>query len=195
MSLHIKRARYSARVGFLLALCGLVASVLQGPDHSPFSWPWHQPLAAPNAQAPAIDPDAARKVAMTEYLADKFRKSPAEVRTYVDLSFHESTKHPHVTPELILAIIQKESSLDPRAKSFYGAVGLMQVVPRFHLAKLQGEESLYDASVNIRVGAQILQEYISQAGGDLARALRKYSGNAQGYSTKVLSESSRLEAI
>lgn len=77
--------------------------------------------------------------------------------------------------ELVMSIIGAESSFDYRAKSSYGAVGLMQVVPRWHMDKLSGRDAL-DIEVNIDVGTQILREYIDIFDGDLERALAKYNG-------------------
>lgn len=135
-----------------------------------------------------------RKEAITEYLATKYKRSPMAVRKYVEYAWREAARHSHVTPELILAIMQKESSLRPTARSDYGAEGLMQVVPRFHPEKVSRGESLFNEEVNIRVGAQILQEYIAKEG-HLTKALRKYSGNARDYSDFVLNEMKTLERI
>lgn len=135
-----------------------------------------------------------RKDDIAEYLASKYRQNTKVVRRFVDLAWLEAEKHPDVQPELILAVIQKESSLIPEAKSSYGAQGLMQVVRRWHPEKLEKHESLYDPKVNIRVGAQILQEYINMKG-QLDKALVKYSGNASGYADFVLREKEVLQSI
>lgn len=137
--------------------------------------------------------DEARRALITAHLASKYKRHEDAVRMYVDLAFEEAQKHPDVTPELILAVIQKESSLRPWVKSNYGAEGLMQVVRRWHPEKVQDEESLLEPDVNIRVGAQILQEYIRQKQGDLKAALVKYSGNAKGYANYVLAEATVLQ--
>ena len=182
------------RTGVLLSLCLFAALVMYANQA-------HLRLFGPQSSAytelvgPPADPNKIRQEAITEYLASKYKKEADTVRAYVEFAFEESNKHPDVSPELVLAIIQKESSLNKEAESFYGAQGLMQVVPRFHSDKLGEKESLYDARVNIRVGTQILQEYLSSAGGDLRRALKKYSGGAQGYYDKVVKEQERLQGI
>lgn len=135
-----------------------------------------------------------RKDDIAAYLASKYKRNTKVVRQFVDLAWLEAEKHPDVQPELILAVIQKESSLMPEAKSNYGAQGLMQVVRRWHPEKLEKHESLYDPKVNIRVGAQILQEYINMKG-QLDKALVKYSGNASGYADFVLREKEVLQSI
>jgi soluble lytic murein transglycosylase-like protein len=135
-----------------------------------------------------------RKQAIASYLAAKYRQHKEVVRSYVDLAWHESEKHPDVPPEMVLAIMTKESSLISTAKSSYGAQGLMQVVRRWHPEKLSKQESLLDPRVNVRVGTQILQQYIKEKG-QIEQALAKYSGNAQGYADFVLRQTAVLQAI
>lgn len=139
--------------------------------------------------------DELKKQAQARYLAKKLKKDESQVRPYIDLAWEEASRRQFVDPELLIAIIQKESEFRPKAKSRYGAQGLMQVVRRWHHDKLHPSESLYDPQVNIRVGADVLEEYLAQAGGDLNRALRKYSGNARGYVTSVVKESRALARI
>jgi soluble lytic murein transglycosylase-like protein len=102
-------------------------------------------------------------------------------------------------PLLLLAVISVESSFNPVAESGMGAKGLMQIIPRFHLAKLEahgGEEAVLDPVSNIRVGAQILQEYVYRMG-TLEGGLQFYNGarrdpTAQ-YAGRVMAERARLE--
>ncbi|NGM88752.1 transglycosylase SLT domain-containing protein [Parapusillimonas sp. SGNA-6] len=133
--------------------------------------------------------------AQTEYLAAKFGHSESNIRKYVELAWKEASQREGVPPELLIAMMSKESSLQPKVQSNYGAQGLMQVVRRWHHDKLQPSESLFDPEVNIRVGADVLEEYLEKANGSLAKALRQYSGNAQGYATKVLNESYKLARV
>lgn len=133
--------------------------------------------------------------AQTQYLAAKFRQNESAIRKYVELAWNEASKRNGMPPELLIAMMQKESSLRPKVQSSYGAQGLMQVVRRWHHDKLHPSESLFDPEVNIRVGADVLAQYLEEAGGSLSKALGKYSGNAQGYATKVLKESYKLAHV
>jgi len=142
-----------------------------------------------------VDADEVKKQAVARYLATKLKKQEATVRKYVDLAWAEADKRELLAPELLIAIIQKESAFRPKVQSRYGAQGLMQVVHRWHREKLQPSESLFDPEVNIRVGADVLEEYLSLAGGNLDHALRRYSGNAQGYASTILKESRMLARI
>ena len=70
-------------------------------------------------------------------------------------------------PLLVLAMIAVESSFNPEASSSMGAKGLMQIIPRFHLAKLEaygGEDAVLDPESNIAAGTRILQEYVHRLG-------------------------------
>jgi hypothetical protein len=137
--------------------------------------------------------DDAAKQAQANYLAKKFGQQPKAVRKFVDLAWAEAEKRDDtIKPELLIAIMQKESSLRPKIQNRYGAQGLMQVVRRWHREKLHASESLLDPAVYIRVGTDILEEYLASADGNLVNALAKYSGRARGYSKKILKESQKL---
>lgn len=139
--------------------------------------------------------DEARKQAQVEYLVEKLRQSPQTMQRYVELAWKEASRRVGLDPELLIAIIQKESVFRPKVQSSYGAQGLMQVVRRWHREKLHASESLFDPAVNIRVGTDILEEYLELADGDLSEALVKYSGNARGYAKTVINESRKLAQV
>lgn len=151
--------------------------------------------AEPESLLPEDGAEEARKQAQTKYLAAKFKKKESTVREYVDLAWAEARKREKLEPELLIAIIQKESAFRPKVQSRYGAQGLMQVVRRWHRDKLHPSESLFDPEVNIRVGADVLEEYLALAGGNMDTALRKYSGNARGYVNTIRNESRTLARV
>ena len=77
----------------------------------------------------------------------------------------------------------------------------MQVIPKYHLDKLAehgGEPTVLDPEVNIRVGAQILKEYIVRAGG-VEAGLQWYNGAStdltRQYAEKVLGEYDRMAPL
>lgn len=141
------------------------------------------------------DAQEIKKQAQTRYLAARLKKRETSVRKFVDLAWAEAGKREKLDPELLIAIIQKESAFRPTVQSSYGAQGLMQVVRRWHHDKLRPSESLFDPEVNIRVGADVLEEYLASADGNLDHALRKYSGNAPGYVKTIKKESRALGRI
>lgn len=102
-------------------------------------------------------------------------------------------------PLLIVAVIGVESGFNPFSQSVFGAQGLMQVVPRFHLDKLPEEadqSAFLNPVTNVQVGARVLKESIRRNGG-LEDGLQQFGGAINDpdrrYSTKVLAEKQRLE--
>ena len=67
-----------------------------------------------------------------------------------------------VKPELILAVIQTESSFRPHAKSPQGAQGLMQLMPR--TAVLMGVVDVWNVEQNIMGGTRYLAEMMEMFG-------------------------------
>jgi soluble lytic murein transglycosylase-like protein len=144
-----------------------------------------------------VQPDP-RQRTLASYLARKYRVAADATERLVGDAFAVA-RDTGIDPLLILAVMAVESSMNPIAESDYGAKGLMQVVPRFHPEKLAshgGAEALLDPRVNIRVGAQILNEYIRRTGG-LEGGLQLYAGAQddaeRAYSRKVFAEMQRLK--
>lgn len=83
-------------------------------------------------------------------------------------------------PFLLFGLINQESRFRTTARSNYGAVGLMQVVPRFHRDKLSGR-SPTNIETNVEVGSWILADCLDAAKGRINPALKCYSGGARNY--------------
>lgn len=104
-------------------------------------------------------------------------------------------------PLLIVAIMAVESSFNHRAVSNMGALGLMQVIPRYHEDKIgpnRGRNVLFDPEVNVRVGTLVLHEGL-QRYGSMQRALQYYNGSLNDpkarYTRKVMALKKRLMLI
>lgn len=138
------------------------------------------------------------KELLTKYLSDKYPKRPKKtVEVIVDAAFKEAKKH-DLNPLLVLAVIEKESSLRHAASNRYGAKGLMQVVPRWHPEKMRTvthPKGLFDPVTNIQVGTSILAEYLDRYSGNVVNALNKYSGSARNYPEKVQDFKEELERV
>ncbi len=148
-------------------------------------------------QVPRPVPLSSEQKALVEHLSSKYTKPLALVERIVRAAYREARRN-ELPPTLVLAIIEKESSLKPESVNYYGAMGLMQVVPRFHTDKLEDVESkeeLLTPETNIRVGTQILAEYITSKQGNIPRALKKYSGNARDYFKRVAAYRKRLDKV
>lgn len=83
-----------------------------------------------------------------------------------------------IDPLLISAVIRQESSYRSNATSPAGAVGLIQVIPRYWLEQCPG--NLYDEATNIQCGAYILSNYKERAG-SWPKALAYYNVGPTGY--------------
>ncbi|MGA7985284.1 MAG: transglycosylase SLT domain-containing protein [Burkholderiales bacterium] len=156
-------------------------------------------LAAGTIQVAAPVHSKQEQEAVTAFIAKRYRVADEAVAGFVSAAYRAGGQFA-VDPLLILAVMAVESRYNPVAESVVGAKGLMQVLPRFHLDKLEahgGEEALLDPDVNIEVGTQILREYLRRFG-QTVTALQQYAGAMDepntDYADKVLMERSRLQA-
>lgn len=115
-----------------------------------------------------------------------------------------------IDPTVILAIIDVESSFDPKAMGDGGnSFGLMQIQPRWHSKRMEalGVVDLLDPKQNVAVGIDILAELVAKYDGDIEMALVAYNAGPTGayrhwfsrgvyssdYSEKVLEISAKLK--
>lgn len=78
-----------------------------------------------------------------------------------------------VDPELVKAVINIESSRDPRAHSHKGAIGLMQLIPA--TAERFGVDNPWDPRQNIRGGILYLRYLLSYFEGNVDYVLAAYN--------------------
>jgi len=138
--------------------------------------------------------------AVANAVARRYRISLEATRELVGTAYREG-KVIGVDPLLIIAVMAVESRFNPIAQSDGGAIGLMQVIPRFHADKFDVAhgKSMLDPRTNIELGARVLKDYIRRGGTDVA-GLQLYNGASadagNGYANKVLGERQRLrEAV
>jgi soluble lytic murein transglycosylase-like protein len=133
--------------------------------------------------------------AVSVAIARKYRVSELGVRDFVRAAYREASAN-RLDPLLIVAVMAVESRFNPVAQSDGGAMGLMQVIPRYHAAKfpVQGagiESAVLDPRTNIAVGARVLKEAIVHGGNETA-GLQLYNGAggdaSSSYATRVLAE-------
>jgi soluble lytic murein transglycosylase-like protein len=157
-----------------------------------------EPLsAAPLEQAAPSDP--AQRI-LVKYLSRRFAIAGEATQRMVQAA-DRAAAEVGLDPLLVLAVISIESRFNPIAESSMGAKGLMQIIPKYHRARLDalgGEDSVLDPESNILLGAQILQEYVRRTG-TLEAGLQYYNGafsdeSAQ-YAQKVMAERERLEQV
>jgi soluble lytic murein transglycosylase-like protein len=197
-----------------LALAGVIAAAILA---APVPTPWGPSLSsrtptsvdvireAAEPPAPAItkrvpigkSEAAVRPEQLASVVARRYKVAQDAAVEVVQAAFREGRRY-GLDPMLILAVIAVESRFNPDAESEQGALGLMQVVPRFHAEKIAalGVSSVLVPDANIALGARILKDAIRRGGSDMA-GLQLYNGafddETQAYANRVLSERKRLE--
>ena len=126
---------------------------------------------------------------MQPRVESRLRQKPADLRLGDDVgaaaqrilrAVHcESSKQSMLRdrPQLVLAVIDVESSFNPFAVSPAGAVGMMQVMPFWPQELGLTKRDLLDVEMNIRMGTSILAYYLERERGDYRRALARYNGS------------------
>ena len=200
-------ARFSRRVLSVVVLfASLTALALIVHNHHPV-WFAHsnevseETLVAGDAQVDrtAVSPSEDRRYrALSDFVARRYRVSQDVAYDLVQLA-HSTGHQIGLDPLLIIAVIAIESRFNPIAESISGAKGLMQIIPKYHTAKFEeygGEKAVFDPVANVKVGAQILKDYMRLTG-NLGIALQMYAGalgdNDDQYTTKVMNEQQRLK--
>jgi soluble lytic murein transglycosylase-like protein len=138
---------------------------------------------------------------VTNWLSKRYRVANDATDMLVSTAY-VTAREIKLDPLLILAVMAIESGLNPFAESPVGAQGLMQVMSKVHHQKFQemgGTQAALNPVANIRVGAQILKEYV-QRGGSVEAGLKTYVGAAafetdSGYGSRVMAEYQRLKLV
>lgn len=138
---------------------------------------------------------------VTSWLARRYRVAGDAANMLVSTAYLTASEM-KLDPLLILAVMAIESRFNPFAESPVGAQGLMQVMSKVHKEKFQdmgGTQAALNPVANIRVGSQILKEYV-QRGGSVEAGLKRYVGAAafetdSGYGSRVLAEYQRLKQV
>jgi len=129
------------------------------------------------------------RIDFLEYRSAIFQKKFPDFSEIVNITYNKS-KMFGFHPNLILAVMQVESSFNPLAISAAGAFGLMQVHYAVWKDELKIDKSrIFDIEYNIGLGLKILKQYYDLSGGDINRALFLYNNGYKyqntGYITKV----------
>lgn len=140
-----------------------------------------------------------REIAEAEaYLKENRVEVPAEIEEFCI----KYGKENGIAPELLEAIIWKESRFQPAAVN-RSCKGLMQVNTGCHKKRMDrlGVSDIYDPEGNIAVGSDYLRE-LFEANEDVATVLELYNGDGSaaedpnrdsGYAKKVMAISNALE--
>lgn len=154
------------------------------------------------AIAPVAKPDSHRQQqAVTSWLSKRYRVAGDAANMLVSTAY-VTGKDMKLDPLLILAVMAIESGLNPFAESPVGAKGLMQVMADIHHAKFKamgGPQAALNPVANIRVGSEILKEYVAR-GGSVEAGLKTYVGAGafdtdSGYGSRVMDEFNKLKMV
>lgn len=157
-----------------------------------------QPITPQNAKLLA---DEKQQQTVSNWLSKRYRVANDAANKFVSAAYVIAKEY-KLDPLLILSVMAIESGLNPFAESPVGAQGLMQVMAKVHQDKFEdlgGVKAALDPEANIRVGSQILKEYVTR-GGSVEAGLKMYVGaalkeNDGGYGSKVLAEYRRLKEV
>lgn len=176
----------------LLALLGVTASGqgVPGDARSGADPELRQILVRAIADADSFQDRFDAEVWLTDMSGRLARQVPdPDERLEILRTVHHQATRIAIAPELILALIDVESSFDRFAISTASALGLMQVMP-FWVAEVGREDKneLFDVQFNILLGCRILKYYLDMENGDLIRGLARYNGSTgkRWYSDRVI---------
>lgn len=141
----------------------------------------------------------AEQLNVARYFADRYRR-PLDRVVEVVACAYLTAREARVDPLLVLSVIAIESGFNPHARNLQGAEGLMQVRTTVHEEKFLpfgGARAAFDPEANIRVGVQILRDYLLREG-SVEAALKAYVGAARrrhdgGYGLKVMRERDQVQ--
>lgn len=137
------------------------------------------------------------------YISREYNIDILSSTNIVNCSFQEA-KQQNYDPLLLLSLIGIESTYNASAYSKMGAIGLTQIMPIYHIEKInkiKEKENLdvWSINGNIKIGALILKEYINLYNGQIEKALQKYNGSSYDknftYSNKILSNQQKLYQV
>lgn len=92
------------------------------------------------------------------------------------VDYISETYYPELDTAIVQAVMETESNYDPNVGNPSGAIGLMQIIPKWHRhrAEKYGLHDLWDPYTNILVGMDLLNESY-QKYGDYRQALYVYN--------------------
>jgi soluble lytic murein transglycosylase-like protein len=138
-------------------------------------------LGTEKAEPP--DAQAREEIKKVAYSLHKYTSDTVLARKIASAIVVQGGKK-HIDPALLVGVVLTEDAkLDPNAKSFVGARGLMRVMP-FHAGKWAGCTStdLFAIDNNICHGVSILADLIKRSP-SVAQALQRYNGCVRGTNT------------
>ena len=129
---------------------------------------------------------------------------PTHISVEAQVSCYEYGEMYDICPELLMAMIEAESSGNPKAENG-DCKGLMQISERWHTGRMEeiGADDIWSETDNIHIGANYLHELFNRYE-DVALVLMVYNGESDAvekaengyisdYARKILDRSAELE--
>ena len=109
----------------------------------------------------------------------RLRKYVADLGERIEIltNVYCEARHSQLPAELVLAVMDVESSFNRWAVSSAGAQGLMQVMPFWPEQLGMQRHQLVQIQPNIRMGCAILKFYYDRERRDVRKALARYNGS------------------
>ena len=122
---------------------------------------------------------------MEYYIENNYQRVPKILVKSIVVNIIKISRDENISPELLLAIIQSESSFNPLAVSKQNARGLMQIMPMWAKKFNVKLYDLHDIKTNIKIGIKVLKIHIKENKGNLAQGLYYYVNKDKSYVDKV----------
>jgi len=118
-----------------------------------------------------------------EYIKQRNKTIPIEVCQVIAEKIITLCEKEKLPSDLVVAMIETESTWNPTVTSSEGAKGLMQILIEDGI-DINPKQS-YDIEYNIETGIAILKSKLNKSNGNLTKALKMYVGGCKNYSEKV----------
>ena len=115
---------------------------------------------------------------ISNYIIASYPSVPREVASLISEAISRYSYTYDVPVELMVAIMEQESSFNPQAIGSSGERGLMQIHPKWwkDFLGLDNKRDLHDIAFGTECGARILKQLLEETRGNLKLALKKYNG-------------------
>ena len=146
----------------------------------------------------------AASLVMQKSVMAKEEIEPTHISVEAQVSCYEYGEMYDICPELLMAMIEAESSGNPKAENG-DCKGLMQISERWHTGRMEeiGADDIWSETDNIHIGANYLHELFNRYE-DVALVLMVYNGESDAvekaekgyisdYARKILDRSAELE--
>lgn len=169
--------KYGAAVYLMAAMIIIPAGICSSQYTAYDDSPSHDPVQMPSVYA-LLDEAAATEAAEFHKI-ERQRAADAWLRAQPAFHSHvvQASRAYGIDAALIRAIIMVESSNNPKAVSYRGAQGLMQLMPR--TAKWLGVKDSFNPAHNIDGGVRYMRSLLDRFGGDIKLALAAYNAGSR----------------